>query len=102
MNQEARDAHAEKVIASVVKKFLGRENIRKIVVNAIDDYSGEPSLYVNIHLKRADLLPSIEQRSELRDALRRELAGLEDSRFPYITMVGSYWEAEPTGERKSA
>lgn len=102
MNQADKDARAEKVIKSVINNFLEEDNVRRIVVRAIDDYSGDPSFYVNIHLKRADQLPSIEQRSKLRDALRQELAVLEDNRFPYITIISSYWEAEPNGERKSA
>ncbi len=102
MNQAAKNALAEKAIKSVVEKFLGRDNVRKIIVKAVDDYSGEPSRYVYIHLNSADSAPSIEQRSELRDALQEELARLDDDRFTYITILGSYWERESNGARKSA
>ena len=102
MSQPARDVTAEKAISSVVEKFLGPGNVRKIVVSALDDYSGDPSLYVNIHLRSADFMPSVEQRLRLGDAVRQELAELEDSRFPYITILGSRWEGDPARERKSA
>src|SRR5579863_6332481 len=96
MDQAARDARAEKAVTAIATKLLGRENIRKIFVKAVDDYAGEPALYVNIHLKRGDELPSIEQRSKLRDALREELGRLEDNRFPYLSIVGSYRDAVAT------
>jgi len=102
MNQVAKDALAEKAIKSAVGKFLGEANVRKIIVDAVDDYSGEPSLYVNIYMRNSDATPSIVQRSELRDALREALAELEDDRFTYITILSSYWEGESNGERKSA
>src|SRR5947209_16534955 len=102
MKEMMKDAQAKKAVEALVKKLLGGENIRKIIVKPVDDYAGEPALYVNIHWKRADNLPSIERRSELRDAVRQELANYEDGRFPYISIVSSHWEKEAENERNSA
>jgi hypothetical protein len=100
MDQAIKDAEVKQAISAAIERFLGRANIRKIVVNAIDDYSGDPALYINIHLNQADLLPSIEQRSKLRDVVRQELLQRDDDRFPYITILSTSWG--PEGERKSA
>jgi len=102
MNQTDRDALAEKTITSVVNNFVGRDRIRKIYVNPVENSSGEPSLYINVHLKRGEYYLDLERRSELREAINRELERIDENRFPYLSIIGSSWHSDGSEERKTA
>ena len=102
MNQADRDALAEKTITSVVNTFLGADRIRKIYVNAVENSSGEPALYINIHLNRSDSSPDIKKRSELQEAINQALEHVDENRFPYLSIISSHWRANGNEERKTA
>lgn len=78
----------------LVRPAFRERDIEEIEVREADDWSGAPSIYVNVFLAPDVLRPDAETWNRVLRRFSDELVAAGDSRFPYVWLRDRREESE--------
>lgn len=74
----------ERELRRIIEDCLGAGQVSGARMTSYLDHAGEPAISIAVSMKSAKDIPDAQQQSELTQKLRKTLAELGDSRFPYL------------------
>ena len=77
--------------------FRDRE-IERIDVREDDDWSGEPSIYIDVSIAPGTITPDVDAYLRATRRLNRELLAAGEQRFPYVRLRDRSDEGPEPGE----
>lgn len=70
----------------LLRPVLGDENVETVAVREEDDWSGAPSIYIDVFVVPGTEWPDGNALTGLRLALSDQLVAAGEARFPYIRL----------------
>jgi hypothetical protein len=80
-----RNDRAHEAIDAIIRKTIKAPAPVRWSVAAVDNHSGEPSLYVYVEMPNERDIPGLAERNRLVTALLGALERIDDERFPYLS-----------------
>ena len=74
-------------LTEVVEQAIDKRLIDHMSIEAQDNQTGEPSIYVAITMKARNDAPKSREQSDLTHRLVLALEEMEDERFPYLYVL---------------
>ena len=71
---------------SLLRPALGEANVEDVVVREDEDYSGAPSIYIDVFVAPGTGWPDGNALTALRRTLSDKLVSAGEARFPYIRL----------------
>lgn len=82
----------------ILRPVLGDENIQEITVREDEDWSGEPSLYIEVFIVPEPFSFDYDAWGDARLKLSDTLVRAGELRFPYIRLRDRHEESEESEE----
>lgn len=70
----------------LLRPALGQHNVETIAIREEDDWSGAPSIYIDVFVAPGTKWPDGSALTELRRILSDKLVAAGEARFPYIRL----------------
>ena len=86
----------------LLRPVLGDENVEGIVVREDDDWSGEPSIYIDVFVVPGLSVFDFDAWGDARLALSNKLVGAGELRFPYIRLRDRRQDSQEPPEDEAA
>jgi hypothetical protein len=102
MLQMQKEKAAQEALRATIQRWFDAAALDQINIHSSIDHTGEPAIFVNVHLKAAKNRLAPDKSVDLQIALRDALQDLNDDRFPYLAFSAPDDDVALSDERKSA
>ena len=85
MQNAVKTEDAERAIKTTLRGLIDESVVVHVSVTPGDDATGEPSLFVTVHLRAGRDRPSAAKSIDMIKAMRNELFDIGDERFPHLS-----------------